>query len=42
MYFLKGTFLFLFKSQSDTPSDDPVVLWMNGGPGCSSFIGMVT
>ncbi|KAK4801838.1 hypothetical protein SAY86_000041 [Trapa natans] len=36
----KNLFYYFVASQRD-PSRDPVVLWLNGGPGCSSFDGFV-
>ena len=31
---------FYVESQKD-PTNDPVVVWFNGGPGCSSMLGMI-
>ena len=34
----KRLYYYFVESEND-PSDDPVVLWLNGGPGCSSLDG---
>jgi serine carboxypeptidase-like clade I len=37
-----GVRLFYYSTLSEGSSaDDPVMLWLSGGPGCTSFTGLV-
>jgi carboxypeptidase C (cathepsin A) len=38
----KGQLHYWFIESTKNPSKDPVVLWLNGGPGSSSLIGLLT
>lgn len=35
-------FHYIFFTSQHDPDNDPLVVWYNGGPGCSALLGMTT
>jgi len=32
---------YIFVESKSSPKDDPILVWFNGGPGCSSMLGFI-